>query len=55
MDLRYSDADEAFRREARAFLDEAIAAYGPPPPPGDWEVRRAYDTDCALYVMQRQA
>ena len=44
MDLRYSDADEAFRREARAFLDEAIAAYGPPPPPGDWEVRRAYDT-----------
>jgi alkylation response protein AidB-like acyl-CoA dehydrogenase len=44
MDLRYSDADEAFRKEVRAFLDEAIASYGPPPPPGDWDVRRAYDT-----------
>jgi alkylation response protein AidB-like acyl-CoA dehydrogenase len=44
MDLRYSDADEAFRTEVRAFLDEAVAAYGPPPPPGDWAARRAYDT-----------
>ena len=25
MDLRYSDADEAFRKEVRAFLDEAVA------------------------------
>jgi alkylation response protein AidB-like acyl-CoA dehydrogenase len=44
MDLRYSDADETFRKVARAFLDEAVASYGPPPPPGDWDVRRAYDT-----------
>ena len=44
MDLRYSAADEAFRKEARAFLDEAVVSYGPPPPPGDWDVRRAYDT-----------
>ena len=44
MDLRYSAADEAFRKEARAFLDDAIAAYGPPPPPGDWDARRTYDT-----------
>jgi alkylation response protein AidB-like acyl-CoA dehydrogenase len=44
MDLRYSEADEAFRKEVRAFLDDAVASYGPPPPPGDWDVRRAYDT-----------
>ena len=44
MDLRYSDADEAFRKEVRAWFDDAVPAYGPPPPPGDWAVRRAYDT-----------
>ncbi len=44
MDLRYSPADEAFRKEVRAWLDDAVPAYGPPPPPGDWAVRRAYDT-----------
>lgn len=44
MDLRYSAADEEFRVEARAFLDRTIAAHGPPPPPGDWSARRAYDT-----------
>lgn len=44
MDLRYSEADEAFRNEVRAWLDGAVPAYGPPPPPGDWDVRRAYDT-----------
>ena len=44
VDLRYSDADEAFRKEVRAWLDEAVPAYGPPPPPGDWDARRAYDT-----------
>src|SRR3546814_11652363 len=44
MDLRYSAADEAFRKEVRAFLDDAVASYGPPPPPGDWDARRAYDT-----------
>lgn len=44
MDLQYSDADEAFRKELRTWLDQAVPAYGPPPPPGDWEARRAYDT-----------
>lgn len=44
MDLRYSEADEAFRKELRTWLDEAVPAYGPPPPPGDWDARRAYDT-----------
>ena len=44
MDLRYSEADEDFRKEVRAFLDDAVASYGPPPAPGDWAVRRAYDT-----------
>jgi len=44
VELRYSAADEAFRTEARAFLDEAVARYGAPPPPGDWDLRRAYDT-----------
>jgi alkylation response protein AidB-like acyl-CoA dehydrogenase len=44
VDLRYSDADEAFRAEVRAWFDEAVPAYGPPPPPGDWAARRAYDT-----------
>jgi alkylation response protein AidB-like acyl-CoA dehydrogenase len=43
VDLRYSEADEAFRKEVRAWLDEAVAAYGPPPPPGDWSARRNYD------------
>jgi len=44
VDLRYSEADEAFRSEVRDWLDEAVPAYGPPPPPGDWEARRAFDT-----------
>ena len=44
MDLKYSERDERFRKEARAWLDDAVASYGPPPPPGDWDVRRAYDT-----------
>jgi hypothetical protein len=44
VDLRYSETDEAFRTEVRAWLDDAVATYGPPPPPGDWGARRAYDT-----------
>jgi alkylation response protein AidB-like acyl-CoA dehydrogenase len=44
MDLRYADSDEAFRKEVQAWLDQAVPAYGPPPPPGDWSARRAYDT-----------
>jgi alkylation response protein AidB-like acyl-CoA dehydrogenase len=44
MDLRYSEADETFRKEVRTWLDEAVPSYGAPPPPGDWDARRAYDT-----------
>ena len=44
MDLRYSDADEAFRTEVRAWLEDEVRRARPPPPPGDWAARRAYDT-----------
>ena len=44
MDLRYSREDEAFRAEIRAWLEKEVPAHGPPPPPGDWPARRAYDT-----------
>jgi len=44
MDLTYGDEDQAFRAEIRAWLAEAVPAHGPPPPPGDWPARRAYDT-----------
>ena len=44
MDLRYSDSDERFRRELRAWLAEAVAKHGPPPPIHDWPARVAYDT-----------
>jgi len=44
MDLRYSAADDAFRKEVAAWLAREVAAYGAPPPPGDWAARRAYDT-----------
>ena len=44
MDLRYSDADEAFRAEIRAWLEREVPEHGAPPPPGDWPARRAYDT-----------
>jgi len=44
LDLRYSDSDERFRRELRAWLAEAVAKHGPPPPIHDWPARVAYDT-----------
>ncbi|HKY16865.1 MAG TPA: acyl-CoA dehydrogenase family protein [Microthrixaceae bacterium] len=44
MDLRYSPEDEAFRFEVRDWLETNVADHGPPPPPGDWPARRAYDT-----------
>ncbi len=44
MDLRYSESDERFRAEFRAWLAEAVPAHGPPPPRGEWHARRAYDT-----------
>ncbi|HVX19328.1 MAG TPA: acyl-CoA dehydrogenase family protein [Acidimicrobiales bacterium] len=44
MDLTYSPSDEAFRTELRTWFDKAVPEHGPPPPPGDWPARRAYDT-----------
>jgi alkylation response protein AidB-like acyl-CoA dehydrogenase len=44
MDLRYSARDESFRAEVREWLAKEVPAHGPPPPPGDWPARRAYDT-----------
>ncbi len=45
MDLRYSESDESFRKDLRAWLAEAVPAHGKPPPiRGNWEARRDYDT-----------
>jgi alkylation response protein AidB-like acyl-CoA dehydrogenase len=44
MDLRYSESDEAFRAELRAWLAREVLAHGAPPPGHDWAARRAYDT-----------
>lgn len=44
MDLRYGPDDEAFRASLRTWLEAQVPAHGPPPPPGDWPARRAYDT-----------
>ena len=44
MDLRYSESDEKFRAELRAWLEEAVPAHGAPPPRHAWAERRDYDT-----------
>ena len=44
MDLRYSESDERFRRELRAWLADAVPKHGAPPPIHDWPARVAYDT-----------
>ena len=44
MDLRYSDADEKFRAELRAWLKDAVPAHGVAPGIHDWDARKAYDT-----------
>jgi alkylation response protein AidB-like acyl-CoA dehydrogenase len=44
VDLRYSDSDEQFRSELRAWLAEAVPAHGAQPALNDWEARREYDT-----------
>ena len=44
MDLRYTDAEERFRRELRAWLETTIRELPPKPAPTDWPARRAYDT-----------
>jgi alkylation response protein AidB-like acyl-CoA dehydrogenase len=45
VDLRYSDADEAFRADLRAWLQNALPALAPPPPRDVWPERRKWDTD----------
>ncbi len=44
MDLRPSPSERSFGAELRAWLEQEVPAWGPPPPPGDWPARRAYDT-----------
>jgi alkylation response protein AidB-like acyl-CoA dehydrogenase len=44
VDLRYSASDEAFRKELRAWLADAVPAHGPRPSErADWDARCAYD------------
>jgi alkylation response protein AidB-like acyl-CoA dehydrogenase len=44
VDLRYSESDERFRAELRAWLADALPALPPKPPLDDWPARRAWDT-----------
>jgi alkylation response protein AidB-like acyl-CoA dehydrogenase len=44
MDLRYTEAEQVFRHELRAWLEQAVPAYPPEPAPDDWDARRAWDT-----------
>ncbi len=45
MDLRYSEADEAFRAELRAWLAHTLPALPAHPARDDWPARVRYDTD----------
>src|SRR5438132_5520155 len=44
MDLRYSEADERFRADLRAWLGEVLPSVPPRPSIEDWPGRREYDT-----------
>jgi alkylation response protein AidB-like acyl-CoA dehydrogenase len=44
MDLRYTEEEEAFRGELRAWLAEVVPALPPEPDQDDWDARREYDT-----------
>jgi alkylation response protein AidB-like acyl-CoA dehydrogenase len=44
VDLRYSEAEERFRSELRAWLAEVLPGLGPKPSSLDWPGRRVYDT-----------
>ena len=44
MDLRYTDAEEAFRGELRHWLTDILPTLPEKPSPADWPGRRAYDT-----------
>ncbi|HTL84463.1 MAG TPA: acyl-CoA dehydrogenase family protein [Acidimicrobiia bacterium] len=45
MELRYSDADESFRAELRAWLDRTLPTLAPEPAREEWDARRKWDTD----------
>jgi hypothetical protein len=45
MDLRYSEADEAFRAGLREWLAAELPQLAPQPARDDWTARRAWDTD----------
>jgi alkylation response protein AidB-like acyl-CoA dehydrogenase len=44
VDLRYSEADEKFRRELRSWLAAEVPKHPKPPPRHDWPARRVHDT-----------
>ena len=44
MDLRETDAEQAFRTGLRAWLSGTLPGLPPKPSPDDWPGRRAYDT-----------
>jgi alkylation response protein AidB-like acyl-CoA dehydrogenase len=44
VDLRYTEAEEQFRKELREWLAQALPELPPKPAPDDWSARRAYDT-----------
>ncbi len=43
MDLRYSESDDKFRAELRAWLAEEVLKQGAAPAQNDWDARRQYD------------
>jgi alkylation response protein AidB-like acyl-CoA dehydrogenase len=45
VELRYSEADEAFRAGLRSWLDTTLPALAPQPPRDAWDERRKWDTD----------
>ena len=53
MDLRYSETDQAFRKEIRAWLDDAVRVVRPTAAPGDWDRRRRYDTGWQRLMHER--
>jgi len=52
VDLRYTKKDEAFRDGLRGWLEAEVPGHGPPPPPGDWDARRRYDTEWQRKLYQ---
>jgi len=45
VDLRYSESDEAFRKELREWLADVLPTLPAEPHVDDWPARRTYDTD----------